>query len=348
MPITPDNPCGLEGIEFVEFTSPNPQILEKLFFDFGFVKIAKHRSKKVDLYRQNEINFIINNEPDSFGENFRSSHGPSICALGLKVTDAKKALTTAVARGARAFEGEKGGPRERAIPAIYGIGNSLNYFCDFQGGKSCFDEDFDYISNDLRPRGKGFLRVDHLTNNVPRGAMDEWAQYYEKIFGFKEIRFFDIKGAKTGLLSRAMRAPGGDFAIPINEPTDTKSQIQEYLDEYKGSGIQHLALLTDDIISSIELTRKSGIEFLETPNTYYEQLTKRVSTVKEPLEKLRELRILADGDHTGYLLQIFTKNLIGPIFFEVISRKGHMGFGEGNFQALFDAIELDQQRRGVL
>lgn len=348
MPISPSNPCGLEGIEFVEFTAPDIKPLEKLFADWGFTKIGQHKTKDVTLYRQGEINFIINNEQNSFGEKFRSAHGPSICALGLKVSDANHAFQESISRGARPFEGEKSGPRGRSIPAIYGIGDSLNYFCDVKNGKSCFEEDFNFTTSDLKPIGKGYKRVDHLTNNVPKGGMDEWANYYEKIFGFTEIRFFDIKGAKTGLLSRAMRSPGGDFAIPINEPTDDKSQIQEYLDEYHGSGIQHLALSTENIIESVNKTRAAGIGFLDVPNTYYEQLPKRLQGVREPLESLQELRILADGDHTGYLLQIFSKNLIGPIFFEVISRKGHQGFGEGNFQALFDAIELDQERRGVL
>jgi 4-hydroxyphenylpyruvate dioxygenase len=348
MPINPSNPCGLEGIEFVEFTAPDIKPLEKLFADFGFTKIGKHKSKDVTLYRQNQINFIINNEQNSFSERFRAQHGPSICALGLRVKDASHAFKESVARGARPFEGEKSGPRGRSIPAIYGIGDSLNYFCDIKEGRSCFEDDFDFITTDLKPKGKGYVHVDHLTNNVPIGGMDEWAQYYEKIFGFTEIRFFDIKGSKTGLLSRAMRSPGGDFAIPINEPTDTKSQIQEYLNEYKGSGIQHLALSTDNILESVSATREAGIGFLEIPDTYYEQLPKRVQGVREPLDHLQKLQILADGDETGYLLQIFSKNLIGPIFFEVISRKGHKGFGEGNFQALFDAMELDQERRGVL
>ena len=211
-----------------------------------------------------------------------------------------------------------------------------------------YDGEFEYTTNDKKPHGHGFLLVDHMTNNVPRGKLDFWAGFYENVFNFREFRFFDIKGIKTGLLSRAMRSPCGKITIPINEPTENQSQIQEYIDEYKGSGIQHVALLTKDICSSVKKIKEENIETLDVPDTYYEVLEDRVSNITENMEELKDLRILADGDEKGYLLQIFTQNVIGPIFYEFIQRKNHSGFGEGNFQALFEAIERDQKRRGVL
>jgi 4-hydroxyphenylpyruvate dioxygenase len=342
------NPVGLDGIEFVEFTSPDVKALELLFEKFGFKKIGVHKSKDVHLYRQNDINFIINNEPQSFGDSFRRAHGPSICAMAFRVKNADFALKETLARGARAFEGEKKGVNGKLIPAIYGIGDSLIYFVDSYGSSTIYDEDFNYITKDISHKGMGFVRVDHLTNNVPVGGLKEWCDFYEKIFNFKERRHFDIKGKATGLVSKVMMSPCKKIVIPINEPTGPKSQIQEYLDEYHGSGIQHLAFLTDDIVSSVAAVQETGVEFLFTPDSYYELVHKRVPNFTENIEVLKKHRVLLDGDAEGYLLQIFTKNLVGPIFIEVIQRKGHDGFGEGNFQALFDAIELDQMKRGYL
>ena len=345
-----ENPIGLLGIEFVEFTGPNPEKLTALFVQFGFKKLATHKTKDVHLYRQNEINFIVNNEKASFGERFQALHGPSICAMGWKVKDAKAAFETAVKRGARPFEGEKLGPRGWNIPAVYGIGDSLIYFVDRpqSTAESIYDLDFNWLGSERTHKGTGYLRIDHLTNNVPQGEMQKWCDFYTKVFNFAEVKYFDIKGKKTGLISKVMSSPCGTFSIPINESTDDKSQIAEYIREYNGSGIQHLAFLTSDIISSVAHTRNQNIEFLSVPDTYYEMIEDRGLHPTEPISKLKEHQILVDGDKEGYLLQIFTKNLVGPIFIEVIQRKNHKWFGEGNFQALFDAMELDQVRRGVL
>ncbi len=336
------NPIGLDGMEFVEYTSSNPEELAVLFEQIGFRKVGLHKNKNVELYRQRGINFIINKERDSFADSFQKVHGPSICATGFRVRDAEKAVEEAVARGARVCE-EKG----HSFPAIYGIGDSLIYFVEDYNNDKVYDKDFDFIGSKLQ-KGFGMLTVDHLTNNVPRGQMLEWEDFYSRIFNFRSIRFFDIKGKQTGLLSKALRSPCGKITIPINEPTDEKSQIQEYLDEYKGSGIQHIAFLTSDIVKTVRQLKETGVEFLHTPDTYYEALPNRGMSITEDIKELQELKILADGDTKGYLLQIFTKNMIGPIFFEIIERKNHDGFGEGNFQALFDSIEEDQRRRGYL
>lgn len=340
-----ENPVGLDGIEFVEFASTSNKNLEPVFTSFGFEKIGRHKAKAVDLYRQGDINFLYNHDPKSFASSFCELHGPCISSMGWRVKNASKAFETAVSRGAKPYSGDRSKLVSDA-PAIYGIGDSLIYFIDQYGSTNIYDDNYNLTKKDVK--GKGYIRVDHLTNNVPKGEMQKWCDFYEKIFNFKEKRFFDIKGQKTGLISKVMVSPGQKICIPINEPTEGKSQIQEYIDEYKGSGIQHLALLTPDIISSIDMTRKDGIDFLDTPDTYYKMIPERGLDVTEPIGRLKDLKILVDGDEKGYILQIFTKNLMGPIFFEVIQRKNHDGFGDGNFQALFDAIERDQMDRGVL
>jgi 4-hydroxyphenylpyruvate dioxygenase len=342
------NPIGLDGMEFIEYVGPNPQLFTQLFDQLGMIEVAQHKNQKLRLFRQNDINFILNEQPGSFAQDFKDRHGPSVCATGFRVLDAQKAFDEAVARGAKPYDNSRG-EKSYDWPAIYGIGDSLVYFVDKYGDKgSMYEESFQYSVSDKTPKGNGFLVVDHMTNNVPKGELDKWAQFYESIFNFKEIRFFDIKGSATGLLSRAMRSPCGKITIPINEPTEDKSQIQEYIDEYRGSGIQHIALLTDDICASVKTIKDNGIPTLDVPDTYYEVLQDRVPNITEDLNTLKNLRILADGDDEGYLLQIFSQNLIGPIFYEFIQRKNHGGFGEGNFQALFEAIERDQKRRGVL
>lgn len=342
-----ENPLGLDGMEFVEFASPNSAELEQLFAKVGFHKVGVHKRKQVLLYRQNQVNFVINNEPGTFASRFAKQHGPSICATGFRVKSAQRAFELAVQRGARPIE-TKNDAASHSFPAIYGIGDSAVYFVDRYRAPVHFDDDFRYLVPDRFPRGRGLAGVDHLTNNVPKGEMQKWCDFYKQIFNFHEVRRFDIKGEQTGLTSKVMRSPCQKITIPINEPTEGKSQIQEYLDEYRGSGIQHLAMHTGDIVQTVKQLREMGIEFLDTPDTYYDAVASRVPNVKEALETLKELRILVDGDQEGYLLQIFTKNLIGPIFFEIIQRRGHNGFGEGNFQALFDAIERDQKKRGYL
>lgn len=338
-----ENPIGLDGIEFLEYASPHPAALEELFASLGFQKIGEHKRKDVVLFQQNDIRFVINRDPNSFAESFRNAHGPSICATGFRVRDAKKAFDEAVRRGARPCPN----PELHTFPAVYGIGDSLVYFIDRYGSNDVYAQDFN-LKPATQDHHAHLQLVDHMTNNVPNGELKKWCDFYEKIFNFSEVRDFNIRGKQTGLYSKVMRSPCGKITIPINEPTEGKSQIQEYLDEYHGSGIQHVALLTSDMVQTVRLLQKSGIGFLDTPETYYDLLPKRLPNVKENQKDLRELRILADGDSEGYLLQIFTKNLIGPIFYEIIQRKGHDGFGEGNFQALFDAIEEDQRRRGYL
>ena len=346
---TAANPCGLDGVEFVEFTGPNGNYFQDLFAKYAFEEVAKISGKKISLYRQGGINFILNTEPGTFATEFATKHGPSICSTGFRVYDAEHAYKTAISRGAKAYEGSANQKGATPYYAVYGIGDSLIYFMDKKTSQNLYVEQFKMKDPAVAPIGVGFSIVDHFTNNVPVGEMQKWCDFYTKVFNFRETRYFDIKGKSTGLISKVMRSPCNQFAVPINEPSDSKSQIQEYLDEYKGSGIQHLALLTDNIVKTLESLKGSKLEFLTPPpQTYYAMLKERLPLVTEDVKRLQDNAILVDGDDKGYLLQIFSKNIIGPIFFEIIQRKGHSGFGEGNFQALFDAIERDQKERGYL
>jgi 4-hydroxyphenylpyruvate dioxygenase len=353
-----DNPLGTDGFEFIEYAAPDPQALGRLFEQMGFTAVARHRSKNVLLYRQGDINFIVNAEPDSFAQGFARVHGPSICAIALRVRNAAFAYESAVAKGAWGVASHPG-PMELNIPAIKGIGDSLIYLVDRYPGSpanagspvSIYDIDFVPLPGvDQHPRGAGLACVDHLTHNTHRGRMGEWADFYERIFNFREVRYFDIEGKLTGLKSKAMTSPCGRIRIPINESSDDKSQIQEYLVAYHGEGIQHVALSTADIHTTVETLRQRGVAFQDTPDTYYDALSTRLPGHREDADRLRRNRILLDGAPAKdeMLLQIFTTTVIGPIFFEIIERKGNEGFGEGNFQALFESIELDQIRRGVL
>jgi 4-hydroxyphenylpyruvate dioxygenase len=346
-----DNPMGTDGFEFVEYTGPDIAALGRLFQSMGFAKVARHRSKDVTLYRQGDVNFILNAEPESFAQAFARLHGPSVCAIAFRVKDAAKAYNRAVELGARPVHG-KIGPMELNIPAIEGIGGSLLYLVDRYGAQTIYDIDFVPVAGEAQhPKGVGLAYVDHLTHNVHRGRMAQWAGFYEKLFNFREIRYFDIEGKLTGLRSKAMTSPCGKIRIPINESADDKSQIAEYLDAYRGEGIQHIALGTGDIYATVEALRTKGVPFQDVPDTYYEQVETRLPGHGEDLARLARNRILIDGAPTkgqGLLLQIFTQTVIGPIFFEIIQRKGNEGFGEGNFRALFESIELDQIRRGVL
>jgi 4-hydroxyphenylpyruvate dioxygenase len=348
--ISDANPMGTDGFEFVEFTGPDTAHLEAVFTRLGFAQVARHRSKDVTLWRQGEVNFVLNAEPASFAQAFGRVHGASACAMAFRVADAAAAFERAVRLGARPFHGRVG-PMELNIPAIEGIGGSLIYFVDRYGERgSIYDVDFRFFGGvERNPVGHGLTVIDHLTHNVHRGRMDAWSGFYERLFNFREIRYFDIEGKLTGLKSKAMTSPCGQIRIPINESSDDKSQIEEYLRAYNGEGIQHIAMGTTDIYASVEGLRAREVRFLDTPDTYYELLPKRLPGTGEDIARMQRNRILMDGSPSGgRLLQIFTETVIGPIFFELIQRKGDQGFGEGNFRALFESIELDQVRRGVL
>ena len=338
-----ENPVGTQGVEFLEFSSPDVSQLHDAFEKLGFQKKAKNSTKDVWLYSQGSIHFIINGTKGTFAEDFSKDHGPCACAMAFRVEDASKALKVAVQKGAKSIVDEK----SHSFPTMSGIGGSAIYFVDAQNRKRLYEPDF-HFEEGVSGEGVGLKVLDHLTHNVEKQQMQKWCDFYHKIFNFREVRYFDIKGLETGLISKVMRSPCSQITIPINEPTDDKSQIQEYIEEYNGPGIQHIALLTNDIISTVRKLRERGVEFLDVPDTYYDELLNRVPVLEEDINDLRETKILADGDEKGYLLQIFTKNFLGPIFFEVIQRKNHDGFGEGNFQALFDAIERDQRQRGYL
>lgn len=340
------NPCGLRGIAFVEVSTPDPTLMDVQLRTFGFSRTRKHRALDVDHYHQRDIHFLINKAPGTFAERFRLAHGPSICAMGWRVEDAKMAFECAVRRGARPYVG---GGTTFDTPAVHGIGDSLIYFVDdWDKHGGLLDRTFKAAPDAVIIPEKGFTAIDHLTNNVPKGTMKNWARFYERVFGFTEVRYFDIRGAKTGLTSFALRSPDGSFCIPINEGDDERSQIEEYLREYKGAGIQHLAFLTDDLLGSIDKLDPGVIEMLDIDPTYYDDVFDRVPNVREDHERIRAAQVLVDGDDQGYLLQIFTQNLLGPIFIELIQRHNHHSFGEGNFGALFRSIERDQERRGVI
>ena len=346
-----NNPMGTDGFEFLEFSSPDPQYLEKTFRQFGFIPIAKHKSKQITLYRQNRINFILNAEKDTQAEEHAQQHGSGACAMGFRVQNAKQALQHAIDQGAQPFHSVVHAG-ELEIPAILGIGGSVIYFIDTYKDEEIYHTDFELISDaPTGLTGAGLSYIDHLTHNVNQGHMDHWADFYKRIFNFRQIRYFEIKGKMTGLVSRALASPCGKIKIPLNEATDPKSQIEEFLEEYHGEGIQHIALSTDKIYQTIETLRKNNVQFLTTPDTYYEKIDKRLPWHHEDIALLRKGKILIDGgvdQSEGLLLQIFTENLFGPAFFEIIQRKGNQGFGEGNFTALFEAIEEDQIRRGIL
>ncbi|MBU3076611.1 4-hydroxyphenylpyruvate dioxygenase [Sphingomonas quercus] len=347
---THDNPLGLDGFEFVEFTGPDPQALATMMEAMGFTHLANHRSKNVRRYQQGDINFILNMEPSGQAADFRAAHGPSANAMAFRVHDARQAFEQAVARGAKPVTGPVG-PMELNIPAIEGIGGSNLYLVDRYGAQEIYDVDFVATGAARDSRSVGLHTLDHLTHNVHRGRMNVWAGFYERIFNFREIRYFDIEGQATALLSRAMTAPDDKIRIPLNESQDEHSQIEEFLREYKGEGIQHLALATDDIFATVDALRANGVHFQDSPETYYDMIDQRVPGHGHSIAEMRKRRILIDGSPEtgeGLLLQIFTENMVGPIFFEIIQRKGNQGFGEGNFKALFESIELDQIRRGVI
>ncbi len=354
-----DNPMGLCGFEFVEFASPTANLLEPLFEKMGFTLVAKHRSKDVVLYRQGGINFIVNREPKSLAGYFASEHGPSACGLAFRVKDAHKAYARALELGAQPIEIPTG-PMELRLPAIKGIGGAPLYLIDrFEDGKSIYDIDFEFLPGFedpacRNPVGHGFKLIDHLTHNVYRGRMAFWGGFYEKLFNFREIRYFDIKGEYTGLTSRAMTAPDGMIRIPLNEESGKGAgQIEEFLMQFNGEGIQHIALLTDDLLASVDALQMAGVPLMTAPNDiYYEMLEERLPGHGEPVGELKARGILLDGSTANgdkrLLLQIFSQTMLGPVFFEFIQRKADEGFGEGNFKALFESLERDQIRRGAL
>jgi len=347
-----DNPMGTDGFEFVEYTASDTEALGQVLAWMGFTAIARHRSKDVTLYRQGEINFIVNAEPESFAQAFAKLHGPSACAIAFRVKDAASAYQRALDLGAWGVQGNIG-PMELNIPAIKGIGDSLIYLVDRYGsGGTIYDVDFVPLAGvNQHPQGLGLTYVDHLTHNVHRGRMVEWADFYTRLFNFQELHYFDIEGQLTGLRSKAMISPCGQIRIPISESADDQSQIVEYLHAYKGEGIQHIALGTDDIYTTVEALYERQVPLQSVPATYYDAVDERIPEHGEDLARLRKNHILIDGGPEqggGLLLQIFTNTVIGPIFFEIIQRKGNDGFGEGNFKALFESIERDQIARGVL
>ncbi|MBT2305022.1 4-hydroxyphenylpyruvate dioxygenase [Variovorax paradoxus] len=359
-----ENPMGTDGFEFIEYAAPDPAAMGQVFERMGFRAVAKHRHKNVLLYRQGTINFIVNAEPDSFAQRFARQHGPSVCAIAFRVQDAKAAYERAIGLGAWGFA-DKAGPGELNIPAIKGIGDSLIYLVDRWRGKNgaqfgdignigFYDVDFEALPGlsaieALAPEGNGLTYIDHLTHNVHRGRMNEWADFYERLFNFREVKYFDIEGQVTGVKSKAMTSPCGKIRIPINEEgKEQAGQIQEYLDLYRGEGIQHIAMGSDNLYKTVDALRANGVKLLDTIDTYYELVDKRIPDHGENVGDLHKRKILIDGKKDALLLQIFSENQLGPIFFEFIQRKGDDGFGNGNFKALFESIELDQMRRGVL
>ncbi|MCL1045845.1 4-hydroxyphenylpyruvate dioxygenase [Shewanella sp. 1_MG-2023] len=341
------NPLGLLGIEFTEFASPDTDFMHQVFIDFGFSMLKKAKANDIVYYKQNDINFLLNKSKQGFSADFAKSHGPAICSMGWRVEDAEFAFNEAVARGAKPADDAA---KDMAYPAIYGIGDSLIYFIDVFGeAQNIYINDFEDLAEPMIVEEKGFMEVDHLTNNVYKGTMEKWANFYKDIFAFTEVRYFDISGAQTALVSYALRSPDGSFCIPINEGKgNNNNQIDEYLGEYNGPGVQHLAFRSRDIVGSLDAMEGTAIKTLDIIPEYYDTIFDKLPQVTEDHDRIKHHQILVDGDDDGYLLQIFTKNLFGPIFIEIIQRKNNLGFGEGNFKALFESIERDQMKRGVL
>jgi len=350
--ISNENPVGTDGFEFVEFAHPDPQELRDLFAKMGFQQVGHHKDKpEVELWQQGDVTYILNADPDSFAAQFAAEHGPCASAMGWRVVDARKAYDHAVAKGAEPYDGAD---KVMDVPAIRGIGGSLIYFIDQYHDTSPYNHEFTWTTQS-KPQGDGFYYLDHLTHNVYRGNMDKWFRFYERLFNFREIRFFDIQGKFTGLYSRALTSPCGRIRIPINEDRGETGQIVSYLNKYKGEGIQHIAVGSEDIYASTDAIAEKGLKFMPGPNkTYYEMSRDRVADHDEPLDRMMKHGILIDGEgvldggEISILLQIFSKTVIGPIFFEFIQRKGDDGFGEGNFQALFESIEREQIESGEI
>ena len=349
-----DNPLGIDGFEFVEFAAPQGQgeLLHDTFRRMGFTAALHHKTRAITLYRQGRVNFLVNEDPDSFAAAFAKAHGPSACGFAIRFKQPAGDVYAAVLGNGGEAIGDHADSKAVDAPVVKGIGDCMLYLVDRYGEAGTMYEDFLPVQGaEANPKGFGLTFIDHLTHNLYFGNMQKWSDYYERLFNFREIRYFDIKGAKTGLVSKAMTAPDGVVRIPLNESSDPKSQINEYLDTYKGEGIQHIACFTDDIYTTVEAMRASGIEFLDTPDSYFDVIDARVPNHGEDVARLAKNKILIDADletKQRKLLQIFTTNAIGPIFFEIIQRKGNEGFGEGNFQALFESIERDQMKRGVL
>ena len=350
-----ENPMGIDGFEFVEFAAPAGRgtELHALFRKMGFTAVLRHKSRAITVYRQNGVNFLVNEDPDSFAADFAAKHGPCACGFAIRFEKpADEVCRKVLANGGEAID-HKAESRAVSAPVVKGIGDCMLYLVDRYGTKGdVYDGDYAPVEGaDLNPKGFGLTFIDHLTHNLYFGNMQKWSDYYERLFNFREIRYFDIKGAKTGLVSKAMTAPDGIVRIPLNESSDPKSQINEYLDAYHGEGIQHIACFTDDIYATVEKMRAQGVEFLDTPDTYFDVIDLRIPNHGEDVPRLAKNKILIDADpetKQRKLLQIFTQNAIGPIFFEIIQRKGKEGFGEGNFEALFESFERDQMKRGVL
>lgn len=352
--VSADNPAGTDGFEFVEFAHPEPEKLADLFARMGFAPVARHKSKAVTVWRQGDITYIVNADPDAHAAAFAEAHGPCAAAMAWRVVDANHAFRHAVAKGATPYEGNG---KVIDAPAVVGVGGSLLYFVDKYGAKgSVWDAEFDWLGErDAKPKGLGFYYLDHLTHNVFRGGMDKWWDFYRDVFNFRQIHFFDIEGLLTGLVSRAITSPCGKIRIPLNEATDDRSQIESYLRKYKGEGIQHIAVGTDDIYDSADRLAENGVAFMPPPPpAYYAMSRERVRGHDEPLDRMQRHGILVDGEGvvdggmTRILLQVFSKTVVGPIFFEFIQRKGDDGFGEGNFRALFESIEREQIATGEL
>jgi len=343
------NTIGMQGIGFVEFNSKDQKYLEQLFLEFGFSKIRQHKKNDIAYFKQNNIHFFLNQEKSSYSTHFMDQHGPCISSMGWCFADPAKAYQLALSRGAQPAKGDLFFESGEIVPAIYGIGGSLIYFINKQMTQNKFAEiGFVPSKNPIVQNAKGFLAIDHLTNNVENGQMQKWSDFYKTVFEFTEVRYFDIRGAQTGLTSYALKSPCGEFCIPINEAKESKSQINEYIEEYKGPGVQHLAFLTENILDSLEQLKNTHVKTLDIDNEYYSEIFNKFPHVSEDHQKIKNYNVLVDGDEHGYLLQIFTKNIIGPIFIEIIQRKNHHSFGEGNFGALFRSIERDQMKRGYL
>lgn len=342
-----ENPIGLNGFSFLEFAAPNPADLTVVLERFGFRHKAQDNSRTVALYTQGGINLIINNKLESCAATLGRRHGPLVSAMGWRVRDAEFAFWESVRRGAKPFENTEAG---LGIPAIYGIGDSLIYFVDDEGAEKLYSRFFIANPDYVEDTAASLQFIDHLDHIVRIGRMKYWAAFYEKVFNFRQIDYYNIEAKVTGLVFTAMGSPCGKMAIPIGESAKGRSFVKEYLEKFQGEGVNHVAFHTDNLCEAVEYMHARGQKFLPISEKYYKTVNERVPGHREDVERLKKNGILIDGDTEGYLLQIFTikEPTLDPLFFEFITRRSFQGFGEGNVTTLFEALETDQFRRGYL
>ncbi len=336
--MTASNPLGIAGIGFIEFASPTPAKLATLWCEFGFSRTHEHRHYSIELWRQNDLTFLVNEQRGSFAEQYAQQHGPSIPSMGWLCDDPERAARVAVRHGARPYEYET----PFGAPAVYGVGGSLIHFIE----ASLWQESFVSLKQPEIVAQKGITRIDHLTNQVMQGTLSTWVDFYKQIFGFTEVRSFDHRLKRGVDHSYALRSPEGSFCILINEADDHRPQSEEFLHAHKGAGIQHLALLTNDLLACLDSLRGTSIQTVTADAVYYADAFERVPQARRDCDRIKAHGVLVDGDEHEYFMQVFTAPIIGPIVIELIERKHLVSLSEEELGAMLRAAELDPHRHG--